>query len=161
MHQGQIPGHSASSDPTFNSQQGASQQHSRALGGSPNGKLDVANVPSDFTQAGGNADAQTNLSISANSVSLDDLLSGAAKDADRASVLASAKADSKTDEPNDEKKGRKDKDKNTRLVYSDNDISPEEKMAQLPRYAFTPKGTDSIIAGGAATTASIAIGLEA
>jgi hypothetical protein len=24
-------------------------------------------------------------------------------------------------------------------VYSDNDISPEEKMARMPRYAFTPE----------------------
>jgi hypothetical protein len=39
--------------------------------------------------------------------------------------------------PVPEKKGaKKEKDKNMRLVYSDNDISPEEKMAQLSRYAF-------------------------
>ena len=32
----------------------------------------------------------------------------------------------------------KEKPKQTRLVYSDNDISPEEKMAMMPQYAFTP-----------------------
>jgi hypothetical protein len=39
--------------------------------------------------------------------------------------------------PDQEKKpAKKEKDKNSRLVYSDNDISPEEKMAALSRYAF-------------------------
>ena len=37
-----------------------------------------------------------------------------------------------------EKKSKKDKDKDVRLVYSDNEISPEEKLAKLPRYAFDP-----------------------
>jgi hypothetical protein len=37
-----------------------------------------------------------------------------------------------------EKKSKKDKDKDIRLVYSDNEVSPEEKMASLPRYAFNP-----------------------
>lgn len=36
----------------------------------------------------------------------------------------------------EEKASKKDKSK-TRLVYSDETVSPEEKMAQLPRYAFT------------------------
>lgn len=38
---------------------------------------------------------------------------------------------------------KKDTDKKvskaTRLVYSDNEVSPEEKMAALPRYAFNPR----------------------
>lgn len=33
-----------------------------------------------------------------------------------------------------EKKG-KSKDKNMRMVYGDSEVSPEEKMALLPRYA--------------------------
>ncbi|KAK5987027.1 Zinc finger protein [Cladobotryum mycophilum] len=37
-----------------------------------------------------------------------------------------------------EKKGKKDKDKKGRMVYEDAEISPEEKMAALPRYAYTP-----------------------
>ena len=37
-----------------------------------------------------------------------------------------------------EKKGKKDKEKNTRMVYADTEISPEEKMARLPRYAYVP-----------------------
>lgn len=34
-------------------------------------------------------------------------------------------------------KSKKDDDKK-RLAYSDNDVSPEEKMAKLARYAFNP-----------------------
>ena len=37
-----------------------------------------------------------------------------------------------------EKKAKKDKDKPTRLVYSDNEITPEEKMAKLAGYAVNP-----------------------
>ncbi|KAB5549498.1 hypothetical protein GE09DRAFT_1126686 [Coniochaeta sp. 2T2.1] len=37
-----------------------------------------------------------------------------------------------------DKKGKKDKDKNSRMVYADTEVSPEEKMALLPRYAFVP-----------------------
>lgn len=36
-----------------------------------------------------------------------------------------------------ERKSRKEK--KGRLVYDDADISPEEKMALMPRYAFTPE----------------------
>ncbi|KAK0630463.1 hypothetical protein B0T17DRAFT_528488 [Bombardia bombarda] len=35
-----------------------------------------------------------------------------------------------------EKKSKKDKDKNVRMVYSEADVSPEEKLAMLPRYRF-------------------------
>lgn len=35
-----------------------------------------------------------------------------------------------------EKPSKKDKSKPTRMIYSDENTSPEEKMAQLPRYAF-------------------------
>lgn len=41
-------------------------------------------------------------------------------------------------EATEEKPSKKDKSKQARLVYSDNEISPEEKMAGLPRYAFVP-----------------------
>jgi len=37
-----------------------------------------------------------------------------------------------------EKKSKKDKP--MKMIYSDNDISPEEKMAKMPRYAFVPDG---------------------
>lgn len=88
--------------------------------------------------------------ITNNATSLDDLVSGAAKDADNFEASAKAKADGHTGE----KKVRKEKDKNIKLVYSDNDVSPEEKMAQLPRYAFTPKGEKEGMAAET-TTSSI------
>lgn len=34
-----------------------------------------------------------------------------------------------------EKKEKSKKDKNMRLIYNDDSISPEEKMALLPRFA--------------------------
>ncbi len=37
------------------------------------------------------------------------------------------------EEAGGEKKSKKDK---VRMVYNDSEISPEEKMAQLPRYRF-------------------------
>lgn len=43
------------------------------------------------------------------------------------------------DEVAEDKSVKKDKDKPvkpTRLIYSDNEVSPEEKMAALPRYGF-------------------------
>ncbi|KAI9375691.1 hypothetical protein BJX61DRAFT_493286 [Aspergillus egyptiacus] len=69
------------------------------------------------------------------SSSIDDLISGAAKQADQA---AAAPAESKPADGAEEKPAKKDKSKQSRLVYSDNEISPEEKMAKLPRYAFVP-----------------------
>jgi hypothetical protein len=67
-------------------------------------------------------------------------------------VLADAKpADEAPKEK--EKKSKKDKDKDIKLVYSDNDTSPEEKMAQLSRYAFDPKEHEEKVLGK--TTASV------
>lgn len=40
--------------------------------------------------------------------------------------------------PAEEKKSKKDKDKNVRMVYDD-ELSPEERMAAMPRYAFVPE----------------------
>ncbi|KAL9102466.1 MAG: hypothetical protein Q9163_002396 [Psora crenata] len=73
---------------------------------------------------------------SANASSLDDLVSGAANDADKAASAAEANPVP----AQEEKKIRKDKEKSMKLVYSDNEVSPEEKMAKLPRYAFVPSG---------------------
>lgn len=57
-----------------------------------------------------------------------------------------AKAETKIEEATD-KKGKKEKDKGTKMVYSDNQISPEEKMAKLPRYAFVPNGKRETVLG--------------
>ncbi|KAF3394104.1 Protein SUPPRESSOR OF FRI 4 [Penicillium rolfsii] len=66
--------------------------------------------------ANGNA-SQTPGQVSS---SVDDLISSAAKEAAAA-----------------EKPAKKDKAKNTRMIYSDENTSPEEKMAKLARYAFS------------------------
>ena len=73
---------------------------------------------------------------------MDELISSGARhgdDIDQMIRMAEAgiKPGKPADEASGEKKGKKDKDKNTRMVYADNDVSPEEKMAQLPRYRFT------------------------
>ncbi|PWY72361.1 hypothetical protein BO70DRAFT_399241 [Aspergillus heteromorphus CBS 117.55] len=59
--------------------------------------------------------------------SVDDLISGAAKQAEAGAG----------EKPKGEEK-KKDKSKQGRLVYSDNETSPEEKMARLARYAYEP-----------------------
>ncbi|CRG90246.1 Zinc finger protein 207 [Talaromyces islandicus] len=68
--------------------------------------------------------------------SVDDLISGAAKAADNATTQTPPPPAPTPAEG--EKKGKKEKAK-TRLVYSDNETSPEEKMAKLARYAYTPE----------------------
>ncbi|KAL3478788.1 hypothetical protein BJX99DRAFT_223893 [Aspergillus californicus] len=69
------------------------------------------------------------------SSSIDDLISGAAKEADQAAAVHATPPATGSAE---EKPTKKDKSKQSRLVYSDNETSPEEKMARLPRYAFAP-----------------------
>ena len=101
------------------------------------------------------------MSDAPNAASIDDLISSASKQADantaaqaaaqpssKLEVSASASAPTASpappatgakDDAGEEKNAKKEKDKpkTTRLVYSDNDTSPEEKMALLSRYAFT------------------------
>ena len=96
-----------------------------------------------------------------NAASIDDLISSASKQADAnvaaahatpapvskieasapkaAPVATSAPPTATREDVGEEKSAKKDKDKpkTTRLVYSDNETSPEEKMATLSRYAFT------------------------
>lgn len=114
MHQGQIPGPPNPPESAFNNSRGA---------GGPTGKLHFG--------------PPEPMPVSENATSLDDLVSGAARDAEKSTNAAANGTPVATAE---EKKGKKEKDKNAKLVYSDNDISPEEKMAHLPRYAFAPEG---------------------
>lgn len=39
--------------------------------------------------------------------------------------------------PAEEKKSKKDKDKNVKMIYDD-EISPEERLALMPKYAYVP-----------------------
>lgn len=104
---------------------------------------------------------------STNAPTVDELVSSAARDADddidkiirmaeagikppkKDSVepskteTASETADKSEPKPEEkaevtEKKTKKDKP--MKMIYSDNDVSPEEKMAKMPRYAFVPDG---------------------
>jgi hypothetical protein len=85
------------------------------------------------------------------SSSVDELISGAAKAADNAAAGATPVPQQDTAE---EKVPKKEKDKSkTRLVYSDNDTSPEEKMAKLPRYAFVPDHRENVTLGDATVPA--------
>ena len=106
MHQGQLPN---PPDSPFNNSRGAG------------GPLNNPQLPFPTP-------------VSENATSLDELVSGAARDAEKAAdANSAAKPEGKSDD-------KKAKDKSMKLVYSDNEMSPEEKMAQLPRYAFTPEG---------------------
>ncbi|KAF2186523.1 hypothetical protein K469DRAFT_686917 [Zopfia rhizophila CBS 207.26] len=78
------------------------------------------------------------------SASVDELISDA-KGAATAILTADAAA---------EKKAKKDK--NIKLVYFDESVSPEEKLAQKARYAFTPEQRNDVVLdipmGGAVTS---------
>lgn len=53
-------------------------------------------------------------------------------------LIRMAEAGIKPEEAGGEKK-KKGKDKNTKMIYDDAEVSPEERMAALPRYAFAPE----------------------
>jgi hypothetical protein len=147
MHQGQLPAPSNSHDSANIHQLGGPSTYGRSPGSPPNGNSEGSYAGPTLRQSNGPSEHQGNVSNRA--TSLEDLLSGAAKEADRADTIATAKGEAKQDEPQEDKKAKKEKDKSTKLVYSDNDISPEEKMAQMPRYAFAPIGKEESMSGGA------------
>lgn len=150
MHQGQLPG--PPNPVSFSNQQGGPQHPSNGFNNTQHGP----NGPPHHDFGGQRTKSPLNDrqdQVSANATSLDDLLSGAAKDADEAGIAAEAKANTKAETAQLEKKSKKDKEKATKLVYSDNETSPEEKMAQLPRYAFVPDGKGETVLGDATTAA--------
>ncbi|KAK2768394.1 hypothetical protein FQN54_000249 [Arachnomyces sp. PD_36] len=82
--------------------------------------------------------------------SVNDLVSGAARAADSQNSPAAKPEGVSEEKPS---KKEKEKAKATRLVFSDNETSPEEKMAKLPRYAFVPDKKAETVLGDAATAA--------
>ncbi|KAB8343204.1 hypothetical protein FH972_022794 [Carpinus fangiana] len=78
--------------------------------------------------------------IHATAADVDDLIATAAKESkangEHAVPLQGTTTVASTPPDADKKTGKKDKDKAKKihLVYSDSEVSPEEKMAQLPRY---------------------------
>ena len=87
---------------------------------------------------------------SANATSLDELVSRAAQQANEAAKRATP-APKVEEATREEKNGKKDKEKGkaTKLIYSDNETSPEEKMARLSRYAFVPDERTETVMGDA------------
>lgn len=118
---------------------------------------------------------------SANASSVDDLVSGAARAADdideiirmaEAGIKPPKKGDAlptrvqppateatptpKTTEKTETSEKKLKKDKPTKMIYSDNEISPEEKMAMMPRYAFMPAEKPESVLVDAATSPGVA-----
>ena len=156
LHQGQIP--APPTQAPFANHQGHPQQH---RGNFDNHYDDRKSQ--DFGIGGnGYSDTQTHTprleshrAPSTNATSLDDLVSGAANDADRKaerSVESKSEDHPKADQS---KKSKKDKEKATKMVYSDQETSPEEKMARLPRYAFVPKGEEETVLVDATTASGV------
>lgn len=61
-----------------------------------------------------------------------------AKDSKITEPAYEAPGEAKSGGTQGEKRPKKEKEKAIKLVYSDNETSPEEKMAKLSRYAFVP-----------------------
>lgn len=149
MHQGTLPGPSPSAD-TYNQQPSTSQPYVRPVetrngapftSGSPSSSIIEPVNPTQATPAP------------------KDDTSSSTNNAEKVEASVSSKTEAAAEEGPEEKKGKKekDKDKSTKLVYSDNEVSPEEKMAQLPRYAFSPDGKKSGVLEAATTAAVTAI----
>lgn len=88
-----------------------------------------------------------------NANAVDDLISSVVKESE-----ARAANGSPAPEAVPEKKSKKS-EKNTRFIYGDNETSPEEKMAMLPRYAFSrPSGEDVVLGDVGGAVAGVVTG---
>ena len=150
MHQGQIPG-----PPNPTASVYSNQQHGGGIDISEK-ERDMANVPLLNGIHATPAPAQPhqdNVSSSFTTMVGQDHSSNGPHNNVHKAAETQIEVDTKRTEA--EKKGKKDKDKNVKMVYSDNEISPEEKMAGLPRYAFVPNSKEEAVLGDA-TTATVA-----
>ncbi|KKY14841.1 putative c2h2 finger domain-containing protein [Diplodia seriata] len=82
------------------------------------------------TQANGHAAQVSQSSFPGLEQSVDDLIASAGKPSEAAKTAETERAKKEEEAP----KAKKD----VKLVYSDSEMSPEEKMAKLARYAFNP-----------------------
>lgn len=94
--------------------------------------------PSTTGPPGYSAPAQSNGHAAQNSIpgleqSVDDLIASAGRPTE-----AAKPAESQHPKKEEESSKAKKEDDKRKLVYSDNGVSPEEKMAKLARYAFNP-----------------------
>ncbi|KAK7967050.1 uncharacterized protein PG986_001327 [Apiospora aurea] len=92
-----------------------------------------SNLPS---RPGSNLPAPSGLPLDL--ASLGDHIDQMIRDLERGEAAPKSATPATAEEPAPEKKSKKDKDKNVRMVYDD-DLSPEERMALMPRYAFVPQ----------------------
>ena len=128
------------------------QMHQGQIPGLPNPSFNQPYAGADLPQN----DLQQHESVSSlglptgpsHATSLEDLISGASKQAELASPAPAPAISGISEAPVapatevvDDKASKKEKDKSkmSKLVYSDNAVSPEEKMASMPRYAYTPE----------------------
>lgn len=109
--------------PSFNApavnQQQLQQMHHGQLPGLP---LNTGNGELHTQPGASQADLSTSLAI-------DELIAHATKEASKVEA---------TSAPVPEKEKKSKKEKLSRMVYTDNEVSPEEKWAKLPRYALVP-----------------------
>ncbi|KAL9105141.1 MAG: hypothetical protein Q9187_008813 [Circinaria calcarea] len=152
LHQGQLP---AASTPASYSTQPSHSQHQHggfdpAQSARDSQNHQFPNNTNNGPEAGPLAAQHVR---SSNAPSVTDTKSAPVNDRSKVAPDPEAQAEAKFERHPTEKKGKKDKDKAIRLVYSDEEISPEEKMAKLPRYAFVPDGRGETVLGDATTAA--------
>ncbi|KAI9761689.1 MAG: hypothetical protein M1835_008140 [Candelina submexicana] len=150
MHHGQVPGPPNPSAP-FQGPITHGQQPSGSWIGAQNGQMSSnssGGPPNQGTSLAGGRSAHE-----ITDADFEDLVSQTIRNAENATNPAPEVLTEKVVETPTERKPRKEKekDKATKLIYSDNDVSPEEKMANMPRYAFVPDGKRETVLGDAAT----------
>lgn len=61
-----------------------------------------------------------------------------------------------TPEKSEQTEKKSKKEKPIKMIYSDNELSPEERMAKMPRYAFVPDGSTETALVDATTLPGVA-----
>ncbi|KAH8887141.1 hypothetical protein GQ53DRAFT_693483 [Thozetella sp. PMI_491] len=111
----------------------------------PSGAPQTSNLPQRPPYGGFYNGGAPGQSYPAGASTVDELVSSASRQPDDIDqIIRMAEAGIKPGKSAEEgaageKKGKKDKDKNTRMVYADLEISPEERLAMMPRYAYVPE----------------------
>ena len=158
MHQGQIPGPPNPAATAYQNSHNPQLNHGGSFDQSQNGTPPYSVSASQGTNPTIQATTQQSDSQAKSkniTEAVDDLVSRAGADADKALAATISQAEPKSEEQAGEKKAKKEKEKAVKMVYSDNEVSPEEKMAKLPRYAFVPDGKGETVLADATTTAAV------
>lgn len=152
LHQGQLP---APPTPAGYSTQPSHSQHQHGGFDSAQSARDSRNHESPNHKSNGpEAEPPAAQHVrSSNAPSVADTKPDPVHDTSKVAPEPEVQVEAKVERHPTEKKAKKDKDKAIRFVYSDEEISPEEKMAKLPRYAFVPDGRGETVLGDATTAA--------